>query len=324
MPAVSARKLLPLWKKMVQRAYRGGYGRLHLGTLAQARRYFQNEAHEACPPTATYAVPGGHRIKRFEPTTVSSSREKPPALMLVGGSAFVADLSHRFHDWAQAFAERLKWPVFLLEHRLAPEYKFPTPVNDILEGVRWVANNAQRLNIDATQLSLCGESSGGTIACAVTHELAATGEALVQHLALYYPLLDAAWNDSKTEYAHGCLIDVAFEEWGASFYLNSWEERFDPRVSPYYYDNVASMPPITMVKAQYDPMNSEIDAYCQRAGAFGVPVEAATFLGLTHAFGSFLWVPEIKDVFEWVCQRLQSRVTVPHRQKVGDALHAIA
>ncbi len=47
--------------------------------------------------------------------------------------------------------------VVLIDFRLAPEYKFPTPVNDCYSALSWVATHANRLGIDPRRIAVGGD-----------------------------------------------------------------------------------------------------------------------------------------------------------------------
>lgn len=57
-----------------------------------------------------------------------------------------------------------------VDYRLAPEYPFPTPINDCWDALQWVATNASELGADPSKgFIVGGESSGGNIAIVLSH-----------------------------------------------------------------------------------------------------------------------------------------------------------
>jgi alpha-L-fucosidase 2 len=60
---------------------------------------------------------------------------------------------------------------FSIDYRLAPDYYFPQPVEDVDNAIRWVKKNAAEYHVDPSKIALMGESAGAyLIAYAATHE----------------------------------------------------------------------------------------------------------------------------------------------------------
>ena len=57
--------------------------------------------------------------------------------------------------------------VVSVNYRLAPEYKFPTPVYDAYDAFLWVSENSQHLNGN-NQISVAGDSAGGNLSAVVS------------------------------------------------------------------------------------------------------------------------------------------------------------
>jgi len=53
------------------------------------------------------------------------------------------------------------YTVFVINHRAAPRFRYPAPVEDVQRAVRFVRHNAERYGIDPDQLGGWGGSSGG-------------------------------------------------------------------------------------------------------------------------------------------------------------------
>jgi acetyl esterase/lipase len=54
--------------------------------------------------------------------------------------------------------------VAAVDHRLSGEARFPAPVDDVVEAVRWLREHGTGLGVDAGRLVLWGESSGAHLA----------------------------------------------------------------------------------------------------------------------------------------------------------------
>ena len=60
---------------------------------------------------------------------------------------------------------------FSIDYRMAPDYHFPQPVEDVDAAIRWVKKNAATYHVDPGKIALMGESAGAyLITYAATHE----------------------------------------------------------------------------------------------------------------------------------------------------------
>ncbi len=105
-----------------------------------------------------------------------------PALIDIYGGAWQhgspADL-HRFDSYLALKG----FPVFAIDYRHAPEFKFPVQLNDVNAAVSFIYQNATRYNVDRDRLVLCGRSAGAQLALLAAYE---TGLVPVRGVVSYY------------------------------------------------------------------------------------------------------------------------------------------
>lgn len=94
---------------------------------------------------------------------------KAPVVLLVHGGGWAEnDNRYQMGGIARKLA-RQGFAVFNVTYRLAPDFQFPAPVDDLLEALRWLKANDDALEIDTERTAIFGYSAGGHLA-----ELAAT------------------------------------------------------------------------------------------------------------------------------------------------------
>lgn len=86
-----------------------------------------------------------------------------PAAVFVHGGGYVAgDKAPCPHYILEPFLGH-GYSVFSVNYRLAPKYKFPSQIDDVIAAIRFVRGRAADWRIDPNRLVLTGESAGGLI-----------------------------------------------------------------------------------------------------------------------------------------------------------------
>ena len=199
--------------------------------------------------------------------------------------------------------------VVSVEYRLAPEHRFPAPLDDCVAATRWLADHGADLGGDPTRLAVAGDSAGGNLSAAVSLCARADGPTLAA-VALVYPVCDAACDtrsfDANRE---GYLLTARDMRWFWRCYLGPDGDPTDPLASPLRAVDLAGLPPTLVVTAEYDPLCDEGEAYASRLAAAGVPVEQRRFDGMLHGFlGMDALVPEADEAMELVGKFLRAHL----------------
>ena len=184
--------------------------------------------------------------------------------------------------------------VVSVDYRLAPEYKFPVPFNDAYDALKWVAENADSINGDASKISVSGDSAGGNLAAAVSLRARDENGPKIHAQLLVYPVTDVSYDtDSYEQFKDGFGLDKDLMKWFGDYYINSEEDAKNPYVAPLVADDLSNLPPAIVITAEFDVLRDEGIAYAERLKEAGVKVEQYTEEGLVHAF--FTTVPVFKD-----------------------------
>lgn len=100
-----------------------------------------------------------------------SSRPRPAVVLLHGGG-FRSGSPDAWRDFALAFARTWDVVLFCPTYRLIDRARFPVPLQDAANAVRWLRANATHWQVDAGRIGACGASAGGYYAAmiALTHD----------------------------------------------------------------------------------------------------------------------------------------------------------
>ena len=239
---------------------------------------------ESAQPLSIPAPHGAIPARIYTPKALRKTNGLAPCLVFYhGGGWVIGDLDS--HDVVcRKLAHEGELIVVAIDYRLAPEHKFPAAVDDAMTAVKWIAANGKQLGIDASRLTVGGDSAGGNLA-AVTAIAARDGDGpkLAGQL-LIYPGTDLAMkHPSHSEPETSILLTHSVIKWFCNHYLGDADIN-DWRVSPSRAKTLAGLPPAYVITAGGDPLRDEGDEYAQRLKAAGVAVIYKHFPGQFHGF----------------------------------------
>ncbi|MEK6806544.1 MAG: alpha/beta hydrolase [Pseudomonadota bacterium] len=87
-------------------------------------------------------------------------------VMVLYGGGWADGARGDMSDVCRYLAER-GFAAVAVDYRHAPQYKFPAPLQDLQQALRWVHARAESLNLDADRIGIYGYSSGGHLAALI-------------------------------------------------------------------------------------------------------------------------------------------------------------
>src|SRR5688572_4828811 len=84
-----------------------------------------------------------------------------PAVIIVHGGGFVRGDKQTYVKPLFPVLSEAGFAWFTINYRLAPGNRFPDPVHDVEDAVRWVMKHAKEYKVDTRRVALTGESAGG-------------------------------------------------------------------------------------------------------------------------------------------------------------------
>ncbi|PSL08195.1 acetyl esterase [Haloactinopolyspora alba] len=205
-------------------------------------------------------------------------------------------------------AHRLEAVVASVDYRLAPESRFPAPVDDMLAVLAHLASSADRLGVDLSRVVVGGDSAGGNLAAAAALAVRdlAVGVPLAAQVLLYPPLEPSCATESALRYATGYALTRAAMQQAWHEYLPTAFAGSHPYAAPLRARILAGLPFTVIATAEYDPARDDGEHYASRLAADGVDVVARRFPGMIHGFfhhnGA---VPASTALPEWLAERLR-------------------
>ena len=209
--------------------------------------------------------------------------ERSGGVVYFHGGGFVIGDVESYDPFCRTLANASRSVVISVDYRLAPEYKFPTAVNDAFDSVAWVLKNAERYGI-SEGVAVAGDSSGGNLAAVSALRCRDKGANLrAQVLVFPFVSFDPV-SRSSIEYADNFFLTAKQGAWFAAQYLSSPEDALNPMFSPILAGNFGGLPPSLVITAEYDPLRDQGEAYADMLAKAGVMVASIRVRGATHGF----------------------------------------
>ncbi|MGC0416570.1 alpha/beta hydrolase [Embleya sp. AB8] len=230
--------------------------------------------------------PGKITARVYTPAGAAPRGGRPGYVYLHDGAWWhgaVADAdAHCAHIAAESGAV-----VISVEYRLAPEFKFPWPLEDVYAAWIWVQERAFQLGVNADKVAIGGSGAGGNLAAACTIMLRDRRQPTPLAQVLDGAILDLTLSrKSVAENGEGYLLTRADLEHAVQLYLTSpRSERTDPLASPLLTEDLAGLPAALVLTGEYDPLRDEGEEYAKRLAEAGVPVQATRQDGFVHGAG---------------------------------------
>lgn len=211
----------------------------------------------------------------------------PVLVYFHGGGFVIADLD-TYDSSCRALATATGAIVASVAYRLAPEYPFPTAVDDAFAATQYFLASAATVGGDPERVVVIGESAGGNLATVSCLRARDEGALLPVYQVLVYPVTTFAPEGEAAEsvelYANAKPLNSAQLEWFASYYLADPADAANPLVSPLTATDLSGLPPVTIVQAEIDPLQSQGTVYADALEAAGVQVLRHFYAGATHEF----------------------------------------
>jgi acetyl esterase len=215
-------------------------------------------------------------------------------------------------------AQRTGCAVVLVGYRLAPEYRYPTALEDSWAALRWVDQHLAELAGARVPLIVAGDSAGGNLAAVVTRRAAQGDGPQIALQVLIYPVTDCDPDAlSYTDPANQLLLTAESMAWFWDHYAPEAVARQHPDAAPLRAPHLTGLPPAVVITAEHDVLRDEGELYATRLMKADVPVRFRRFEGQMHGFFTMVGVlPGSDAALEYVTEAVAERLGVQGRTHV--------
>lgn len=245
-------------------------------------------------------VDGGEIELRISSTAPTSAPR--PVLFYMHGGGWVLMSARSSDRFCRRMASLTNAVVVSVDYRLAPEVKFPVPLEDCYVALQWVIEHADELGADATDIVVSGQSAGGNLAAGLALLCRDRGGPALRGQWLEVPALDLTLPDDESllAYGEGFGLNRTDMVKTARCYVNEADER-SPYCSPLLASDLAGLPPAIITTGGCDPLRDQGARYAKALEAAGVPVRYSNWDGHLHATMSLVTLAESTLAYEKEC-----------------------
>ena len=223
--------------------------------------------------------------RRYLPTgrTIENGPDLVPGLIVYfHGGGFVVGGLDSHDDVCAEICHRTGFAVISADYRLSPEHLYPSDFEDavcVFQSLKAVKTKRD------VPVILVGDSAGGNIAAALSHECRMEGFQ-PDGQVLIYPGLGSNL-DQGTFIEHASAPLLSTEE--TKFYKNirtGGDERLlqDASCCPLNDRDFSGLPPTIVISAECDPLSGDGKDYCDRILAVGGKAHWVNERGLVHGY----------------------------------------
>ncbi|MFT3728634.1 MAG: alpha/beta hydrolase [Terricaulis sp.] len=254
-------------------------------TAQESRALHQRLAAKIGPvrpmQTRDFTIPAAHPVpaRLYTP----DAKGPLPLFLFIHGGGWIGGDLDTHEVLCREIAHGAQCAVVAIDYRLAPENKFPAPLEDAVAASQFCLQHASDLGADPKRVAIGGDSAGGNLAAATMIALRDSGAPMPVLQVLIYPATDFRMVTSAYTTFAGPGLGPREFVWCREHYLNHEDEKLDPRASPILAD-LRGLPPAFVTTAENDVLCDDGEAYALALVKAGVPVQLRRYLGHPHGF----------------------------------------
>lgn len=301
----------PVFNKLLETDFDSMYTSL---SMDQLREYYRKSWDDYKGDIIKIGTVSNHIVetsKRETPIRIYNPKNGKihPVFIWIHGGGFVFGDIEVYDSICRKITNTVNCTVISINYGLAPEHKFPEPVEECYQVVKWVYENAKELNILPAKIAIGGDSAGGTIAAVIAQLSRDRNEFPIVYqveVNTMFDLLGQTKPLSRVENAKGYrLTTEANNNFFIPNYLNNLCEAKNPLASPLLAENFNDLPDACIITCEYDPLRDEGEHYAKNLSDAGADVCLKRYDGMIHGFFNMQrTVKEARDALDLVCTKL--------------------
>ena len=230
-------------------------------------------------------IPTRHGPVRAHLYLPPEGTERPGVYVNFHGGGFVFRDIEQDDPFCRYLAAHAGVVVLNVDYDVAPQHRFPVPVEEAFDAVRWAAGEGH--DWDGARLCVGGQSAGGNLSAAVARLSLEAGGPPIALQVLHYAPLDLSVAKKPAPAGQVQVVPNWMARIFRTAYLPAAEMQTHRLASPLHGDNARDLEgiaPALVITAEYDNLHADGAAYAEvlrRAGALAEHIEVK---GARHAY----------------------------------------
>jgi len=236
-------------------------------------------------------------LESFDGTMIKTRVYRPtgvvgtlPVLLWIHGGGYIVGRAAQDDAIVCNHVKTLNCIAVSVDYRLAPEFPFPTALEDCYSTLKWAVDNAAAQGIDASRIAVYGVSAGGGLAAGLTQIARDRGEIAIMFQMLAYPMLDDRNTIKIADPDNEPLLWTSVKNraaWTAYLGHEPGTNNTPPYAAPVRTENLEGLPPAYIYVGELDHFLGEDVEYAHRLMQAGVPTELHVYKNSSHGFNFF-------------------------------------
>ncbi|HOK62434.1 MAG TPA: alpha/beta hydrolase [Soehngenia sp.] len=224
-------------------------------------------------------------VRLFIPEVQKNSQ----VLLFFHGGGWVTGDIDSYTNLCSRLANETNRRVISVDYRLAPEYPYPSGLEDCYQVAKYLFNNLHLLSCSKEDIILIGDSAGGNLAACVSLLLRDKKETVPKKQVLIYPATNYDHTESSpyksvVEFGEGYILTSKRIQDYMELYVPNYEDRVSPYVAPILSKDLSNQPETLIITAEYDPLRDEGEAYGKKLESFGNTVHIFRVKDAVHGY----------------------------------------
>jgi acetyl esterase/lipase len=234
-------------------------------------------------------IPGNAGQPDVPVLVIGAKSGKPrPGVVYIHGGGFILGSADSESMQAQSLATELNCVVVSVDYRLAPETRFPGPLEDCYAALAWMHKHAAEIGVDPKRIAVVGGSAGGGLAAMLAIAARDRGEYPLCYQVLIYPMLDDRTGSTRMPPpfigTYGWDVPSNKLGWTSLLGVPAGSRNVPKGAVPAREENLYGLPPAFIGVGSLDLFVEEDMTYAQRLVMSGVPAKLLVVPGAFHGF----------------------------------------